>query len=161
MTFVNVKFKDWSFEVDRELTKQTYNKIKSSGAEDCVCSNCKNYVAYRDKVFPNEIKQLFIDLGIDYRKEVEIYSLETLPNGLIHIQGWFHFKGKVLSGKNYLVPLPNGGFTYDMTDITDNFSIGFAEGNDLAYFEDRDGLVQLEFSANIPWVIDKKLNTNK
>ena len=161
MTFVTVNYKDWGFAVDRELTKQTYDKVKSSGADNCVCANCKNYIEYRDKVFPSEIKQLLIDLGIDYRKEVEIYSLETLPNGRIRIQGWFHFKGKVLCGKNYLVPLPKGGFTYDLTAITEDFSIGFDEGNDLTYFEDKEGLVQLQFSANIPWVIDKKLNTNK
>jgi len=97
---------------------------------------------------------LFDDLGIDYRKEVEITHYETLGDGLHHIGGWFHFKGKVLTGKDYRVPLEFGGYTFDLTPITDNFSIGFAEGSDLTFFEDKTGLVQVEFDTIIPWVID-------
>lgn len=152
-----LNFRDWQFEVDRELTRQTYANVTGSGADTCVCNDCKNYVAFRDKVFPEEVQKLFSDLGIDYRKEVEITSFETLPNGLLHIGGWFHFKGRVESGKDYRAPFPGGGHTFDLTYITDNFSIGFAEGDDLTYFEDKNGLVQVEFMTNIPWIIDKSL----
>lgn len=154
-----VKFKDWTFEVDKALTEQTYQNISGSGADTCGCNDCKNYVSYRDKVFSKEIIDLFIELGIDYRKEVEIIRWETLPNGLHHIGGWFHFKGQVLTGKDYRVPLPSGGHTFDLTRIIDNFSIGLAEGSDLTFFEERTGLVQVEFDTNIPWVIDKALET--
>lgn len=154
-----VNYRGWVFEVDRELTEQTYRKVSASGADTCPCSDCKNYVAYRDKVFPEEIKKLLADLGIDYQKEVEVTSYETLPNGLHHIGGWFHFKGRVLKGKDYRVPLPGGGHTFDLTKVSDNFSIGFAESSDLTYFEDRSGLVHVEFDTNIPWVIDKALET--
>jgi hypothetical protein len=155
-----VKYRDWEFKVDRELTRQTYNSISTSGAESCVCNDCKNYVVYRDNVFPEEIKGLFNDLGIDYKKEVEITSYETLPNGLHHIGGWFHFKGKLVNGKNYRIPMPdNAGYTFDLTEIKDDFSIGFAPGNDLTYFEDKADLIQVEFMTFIPWVIDKSLET--
>jgi len=159
MTNAIVKFKDWAFEVERALTKQTYNNVSGSGAETCDCNDCKNYVAYRDRVFPEIIIDLFNDLGIDYRKEVEITSYETLPNGLHHIGGWFHFKGRVLTGKDYRIPLPGGGHTVDLTKVDDNFLIGFAAGNDLTYFDEKTNLVQIEFDTNIPWVIDKSLET--
>ena len=154
-----VKFKDWTFEVDKALTEGTYNAILGSGADTCSCNNCKNYVAYRDKVFPEEVINLFNDLRIDYRKEVEITTWEVLPNGLHHIGGWFHFKGTILKGKDYRVPLKSSGHTFNLTPITDNFSIGFAEGSDLTFFEDKAGLVQVEFDTKIPWVIDKSLET--
>lgn len=157
MTVTKVKYRDWEFEVDRDLTRQTYEKISISGAESCICNDCKNYVAYRDNVFSDEIRTLFDDLGVDYKKEVEITSFETLPNGLHHIGGWFHFKGRVLNGKDYRIPLPSGGHTIDLTAVTDNFSIGFAEGGDLTFFSDKNGLIQVEFMAFIPWVIDKSL----
>ena len=160
MNITTVKYREWEFEVERELTRQTYESVSVSGADSCVCNDCKNYVAYRDKVFSNEIKQLFDDLGIDYKKEVEITSFETLPDGLHHIGGWFHFKGRLISGKNYKVPIPNiSGFTLDLTKVEDNFSIGFADGNDLTHFADKTGLVQVEFMTYIPWVIDKSLET--
>lgn len=154
-----VKFKAWIFEIDKALTEQTYQNIGDSGADTCSCNDCKNYVAYRDQVFPKEIIDVFKELGIDYRKEVEVTTWETLPNRLHHIGGWFHFKGHVLTGKDYRIPLPSGGHTFDLTPITDNFSIGFAEGNDLTFFEEKTGLAQVEFDTNIPWVIDKSLET--
>ena len=157
MTNAIVRFQDWVFEADKALTETTYSNISGSSADTCGCNDCKNYVTYRDKVFPAEIIKLFNDLGIDYRKEVEITSYETLPNGLHHIGGWFHFKGRVLKGKDYRIPLPLGGHTFDLTPITDNFSIGFAEGNDLTFFEDKTGLVQIEFDTSIPWIINKTL----
>jgi hypothetical protein len=148
-------YRDWTFEFDKQLTIDTYSQIKESGADSCKCNDCKNYVAYRDKVFPDEILRLFCDLGIDYKKEVEITNWEKQPNGLHHIGGWFHFKGKVLKGKDSMIPLPNGGFTFDLTQISDNFSIGFSEGNDLTFFDDKNGLVQIEFDTFITWIIDK------
>ena len=158
MTVTTVKYRDWEFEVDRALTQQTYETVSAGGADTCVCNDCKNYVAYRDKVFSDEIKRLFDDFGIDYKKEVEITSFETLPDGLHHIGGWFHFKGRLVSGKNYKVPIPgNTGFMLDLTKVADNFSIGFADSNDLAHFTDKTGLVQVEFMTYIPWVIDKSL----
>jgi hypothetical protein len=155
-----LNFRDWQFEVDRELTKRTYNKVIGSGADTCICNDCKNYVAFRDKVFPDEVRELLSDLGIDYKKEVEVSTFEILPNGLHHIGGWFHFKGRVINGKDYRIPLPSGnGHTIDLTNITNNFSIGFAEGNALTYFEETNGLVQVEFMTNIPWVIPKSLES--
>lgn len=159
MPVKNVKYREWEFEVDTQLTKSTYDKVIGSGADGCECNDCKNYISYRENVFPTEVQNLFLELGIDYRKEVEISSFETLPNGLHHIGGWFHFKGRVLNGKDYRISLPSGGYTIDMTPITDIFSIGFAEDGNLTFFSDKNGLVQVEFMTFIPWVIDKSLET--
>ncbi len=155
MATVTLKFRDWEFEVDKQLTEQTYKKISGSGADGCACDDCKNYVAFRNEVFPDEVQKLFVDLGIDFRKEVEVTSLETLPNGLHCIAGWFHFKGKVIRGNDYRLPLLGGGYTFDLTKITENFEIGFAEGSALTFFEDKEGLVQIEFMTYVPWVINK------
>ncbi len=159
MHTIIIKFRDWAFEVYKDVTEQTYKSISYSGAETCICNNCKNYVAYRAQVFPQEVLELFNDLGIDNGKEVEITTYEILADGRHHIGGWFHFKGKVLAGKDYRVPREFGAHTFDLTPITENFSIGFAEGSDLTFFEDKTDLVQVEFCTNIPWVIDKSLET--
>ena len=161
MKIETLTYRDWTFEFDKQLTSDTYALVKDSGADSYICNDCKNYIAYRDKVFPVEILKLFTDIGIDYKKEVEIVSYETLPNGLHHIGGWFHFKGKVLKGKDYRIPLLGGGFTFDLTLITDNFSIGFSVGSDLAFFDDKNGLIQVEFDTFIPWILDEKLENEK
>ncbi|WP_297333681.1 hypothetical protein [Flavobacterium sp.] len=157
MSNTNVKYRDWVFNVDRELTIQAYANVLLSGTENCSCNYCKNYIAYRDKVFPEEINRLFYDLGIDYKKEVEIIFFDTLPDGLHRIGGWFHFKGHILTGKDCRVALPTGGYTLDLTATTDKFSVGFANGNDLTHFADKIDLIQVEFMTCIPWVIDKSL----
>lgn len=152
-----IKFREWEFEVDCELTRYTYSKAVFSGAESCMCNDCKNYVAFRDNVFSDEIKKLFFDLGVDYRKESELCSYEVLPNGLHHVGGWFHFKGRVLCGEDYREPITNGNHSFNLTKITDKFSIGFAEGSHLTYFDTKKDLIQIEFLTYIPWVIDKSL----
>jgi hypothetical protein len=155
-----VKYKEWVFEVDKNATEENYRNVSLGGADVCLCGNCKNYAAYRDKVFPLEILSLFNDLGIDYRKEVEIVTWETLPNGQEHIGGWFHFKGAFLEGKVSNNELPNGGYTLQLIPVNDNFSIGFTKGSDLTFFEDKENLIQLEFDTTIPWVIDKSIRTS-
>ncbi len=153
-----VKFKNWKFGVDRDLTIETYSNVIASGAESCLCSDCENYIQNRENIFPEEIKTMFLNLGIDYKKEVEILSYQILPNGLHHVAGWFHFKGKIIDGKNCKRDVENESFQIELTAIDDNFSIGFCEQNSLTFFKNKDGLIQVEFESYIPWVIEKKYN---
>jgi hypothetical protein len=156
-----VKYKDWEFEVDIPLTQQAYSNFPFGGADTCSCADCKNYAANRETVFPAEIIQLFNELGIDYRKEIEIWSIQKLENGLHQISGWFHFKGKIISGKDFRMPFAEGiGYSMDLTSITEKFKIGFAPGNSLTFFDNKKDLIQIEFIAEIPWVIDKKDETD-
>jgi hypothetical protein len=150
-----IKFRDWEFEVDKDLTEKTYLKTPKSGSDTCDCLDCKNYIEYREKVFPEDVIQLFDDLGVDYKKEVEVTHWD-ISNGICLIAGWFHFKGSVLSGKNCYIPSESGGFHISLTELSNNFSIGFGEGNALTFFENTSGLVQIEFQTSIPWVIDDK-----
>lgn len=151
-----VKFKEWKFEVDKLFTQQTYNEVLLSGSDACKCNECKNYVANRENIFSSEIKNLFLELGIDFRKEVEITTWETLSNGLHHIGGWFNFKGKIIAGKQCDVPLPSGGFTLELTKLNDNFSIGFSKRSSLTFFENNEDVIQIEFETSIPWIGDQK-----
>lgn len=159
MTFKTIKYRDWIFEVDKQTTEENYKKIIGGGAEGCDCGNCKNYIANREIVFPEDVRKLFIELGVDYQKEVEICTYNKLTNGLYFIGGWFHFKGKIKNGKDYRLILPNGGYSMDLTKINQDFKIGFAEESTETYFENKDDLVQIEFTTNIPWIIEKALET--
>ena len=87
MKHQTVNFGDWTFEVNRDLTERMYLRLPSSGADTCLCNDCKNYTTFRNNVFPEQILNLFNDVGIDYKKEVEIPPYETLSNGLHHIWG--------------------------------------------------------------------------
>ena len=56
-----------------------------------------------------------------------------------------------------MVPYPNGGHTLKFTQLSEVFAIGFSEASDLSFFEEKTSLVQVDFWAKIPWVIDKAL----
>ena len=96
MSKTELTYKDWKFEVDKELTHNEYTIIDNSSAESCGCENCLNYIAFREKVFPNEIGDLFEKLGIDQNKEIEISHIAKLENGLHYYCGWFHLIGSFI-----------------------------------------------------------------
>ncbi len=148
-----VKFRDWEFEVDSELTRKTYAKEISGFSEGCACKFCENYRRQKDSIFPEEIITLFDNLGIDYRKESEVYQTHKLENGLQNYGGWFHFAGAFISGKECK---SEGSNTFEMTLINENFSVSFSKDKSLSFFEKNIPLVQVEFEANIPWIIESE-----
>jgi hypothetical protein len=158
MTFATIKYKDWAFEVDRELTRQTYNNVAIGGPESCGCNDGKNFANSREDIYPDEIKKLFDQLGIDYKKESEICHYGRQPDGLHYCGGWFHFKGK-FQGKDCTVPTVSGTYTFDLTPINDKFSIGFRYDSSLTFFADKNNIVQIEFLAKTPWTIESELES--
>lgn len=51
----------------------------------------------------------------------------------------------------------DNGFTFSMTPIDNQMSIGFWMSNSLSYYENKEDVVQVEFEVKLPWVIDKAL----
>lgn len=153
---VIISFKEWTLTVNREVTQSTYASVTNGSAEDCLCMDCINYSSNRESVFPCEVKLLLEQLGIDYRKESEVWRMFKGDEGLHTYTGIFHYKG-IFDGKDCIVPMGDGkSFTFTMTPINESFSIGFRVASDLSYFSDENGLVQLEYEVKIPWSIDKK-----
>lgn len=153
-----VKFREWELIVDRELTKLTYDNVALGGPESCGCNDCKNFSNNREDIYPEEIKTLFDQLGIDFKKESEICHYCRQSDGLHYYGGWFHFKGK-FKVKDCTVPTGSGGFTFDLTPINDKFSIGFRYDSALTFFDEKENLVQIEFDAITSWIINKELES--
>lgn len=158
MKMTTIKYRNWELIVDRETTQMAFDKVPNGSAESCNCNDCKNFANYRESVYPDEIKQLFSVLEIDYKKESEVSHFARLDNGLHFYSGWFHFKGQFI-GKDCTVPLKGDGYTTDLYKVSDSFSLGFRSGNALTFFEDKENLVQIEFEAKIPWTIEKELES--
>ena len=148
-----IDFLEWKLFVDDALTRSTYANVAVGGADSCICKNCKNYVKSREFAFPGGIKKLFNALGVDYKKDCEVVHYYRNRNGLHHYCGWFHYIGDFF-GPDCTLPLANGGYTTNLVTITPNFSIGFRKGTSLSIFQNNENLVQIEFEAHIPWIID-------
>jgi len=84
--------------------------------------------------------------------------MAKLDNGLHYYMGWFHFIGEFI-GNDCMIPLPSDGFTVELTQITDNFSLGFTKAKTLSAFKTDKDLVQIEFGCKIPWIIEPDLET--
>ncbi|WP_439482758.1 hypothetical protein [Cyclobacterium plantarum] len=161
MTTKTVKYRDWTFEVDYERTKEIYDMVEQGSPERCACNDCKNFATNRENIYPDEIKFLLSKFGIDYRKESDIYHMARLDNGFHHYGGWFHFKGKIKEGKDCKVDLGGGGSTFDTAKVADHFEIAFMKDSALSYFDEKEknDLIQIEFIADSEWVIDKEIES--
>src|SRR5438445_7029948 len=74
-SMVRVRFRRWAFDANPAETSQIY-AIRAQRGAPCPCPWCRNFcsVREREEVFPEEIRLLFGELGIDYRGEVELLS---------------------------------------------------------------------------------------
>jgi hypothetical protein len=152
-----VPFKNFILIVDKELTQATYDTVNEGDAENCTCSDCKNYTACKDIAFPQEVKSMLALLGIDYRKECEVMRVQKGDDGLHNYFGSFHFQGSIKDNSHSL-PLAVGDHT-GMIPIGKTFSIGFQMADIFTFFIDKENLVQVEFEVKMPWVIDKGVET--
>ena len=146
-----IQFKGWSLWVDPKATAKDYQSFDGGIADGCLCNDCRNFVAIRDHIFPEEIKMLFTALGIDYTKECENMHYQKLDNELHYYHFWYHFKGKIIHPANEELTV--------LHSAPNALSIGFGAIQYPTFFKDTEHLLQVEFHAAIPWIIDKALET--
>ncbi|MEO8071952.1 MAG: hypothetical protein ABI686_01780 [Acidobacteriota bacterium] len=145
MSLQKIKFRDWEFEIDCDLTKKSYEMKLFGSADHCPCRYCKNYLVQRSLIFTEEIKKLLNDLGIEISKEDDVTEYVKLENGLHKYIGEFVFAGKIFSGNKFD---RNGASGIQFTKISDNFLIAFGEKKDSVWSA-------IMFETNIPWVIEE------
>ena len=147
-----VRFRKWLFSVDETATTLAYAQCLISGADECTCDDCRNYAQSRTNV-PEEVAVFFKNVGIDYRKESEVWRAGTISANQHWYFGWYHFKGQLLEGTDCKVNLGNDSSTLELESVSSNFSIGFTQAEAPSIFTDKTNLVQIEFSVVIPWVL--------
>jgi hypothetical protein len=155
-----IKCKRWEFYADVEATCEAYSVIKRGGAEECECSPCQNFVVARDRAYPQEVQELFEQLGIDYRKEIEVYHICRTEIGKHLYGGWLHFIGDFKLGERFTVitavDANTEAYTFAFEEIDRKFQISFTENSGLYWNEfNGDQLIQVEFRVEIPWMIEE------
>jgi hypothetical protein len=145
----------WQVEVDLPATKAAQQSRQAGGPESCGCLACRNFIAARNVVYPAAFVQLLEILGIPENRESEIYHCGEVQPGLHFYGGWFHLIGRNASGPDVRTGGPLGG-SLDLETVSPDFSIGFTEKIALLppTFP-KTGIVQLDFSARVPWVLDE------
>jgi len=146
----------WVIEHDLDMTRRCYAQLP--WGNDCDCSPCRNLDALGSDAFPPDVRQVFNELGIDIHKPAEVYHCGRLKNGLHFYGGWYHCVGHILSGPEAWQPEPAPSTLQRLhaTPFSEHFSIGCSPQREVApaVFADLP-LVQVHFSAELPWVLDE------
>ncbi len=137
------KYRDWVLEVERAQTETLYKGVSLSGSESCDCGNCKHFLSIKHFLYPDEVKGLFDNLGMDINKEFEVCDFGDEESGHFY-SWWFHFIGEIIEGKDCNTPLPTGGYTMDLLPINDILSIGFTKNISISFFDNKQDLIQVE-----------------
>jgi hypothetical protein len=149
-----ITIRRWSVKSDPGVTRRVFSNRPKGSAESCGCADCRNFAAARDRAYPSEALAIFEQLGIDSRKESEIWHTHRDESGLHHYGGFFHFVGAIESGAD-AKRIVNGHGTFDLEPIGEHFEFGFT--SDAAVvprsFAGAE-VVRLEFQTKIPWVLN-------
>ncbi len=146
----------WVIEHDPDTTRRCYARIP--WGNDCDCDPCRNLDALGEDAFPAEARHVLGELGIDFHKPAEVYHIARLENGLQQYGGWYHCVGRIVSGRDASQPeaVATPPQHFEAASFSEHFSITCSSGRDLApeVFGDLP-LVQVDFSAELPWVLDE------
>jgi hypothetical protein len=146
---IQMIFNDWVIEVDKEATKNYYDNHKVE--DDCSCLYCDNYRAYCGKLTP-ELLNFFGQLGIDPKKEGEFMDLDTGDDKLRPFLGMYHIVGRIVSGPD------NTDRDWNELNLIkiQNYKFGFNREIYCLPEDFPEPVIQLDFSATIPWVLERK-----
>lgn len=142
-----IKLMKWLLEVDVDKTRGFYNK----DIELCDCLSCENYME-ASKQIVSPVLDVFSMLGITPSKPSHLSEYGEMEDGLRLYIGSYHIVGKLVEGE-YCT-----GSEWDETNTAkiQNFTFGFEKELMFVYDEFPRPVLQLEFEALIPWVLNEK-----
>ncbi len=156
-----VRFRQWEVAADPAATREAYGSIDIGWPEFCGCVHCRNFAQARPTTYPADALDLMQRLGVTPALEQEVVPIEPLRSDAYFYTGSFAFVGQLVTGPDFWKPKPGGGLMNDREAteyLTDTFRMGFT--NHLTRtskpFRGK-SVVQLEFAAEVPWVIPKRM----
>jgi hypothetical protein len=140
------KFGEWDFTCDRQATVDGYARQVAGGSDTCTCIWCRNFRLVRDQVYSAAFLAFLDSVGIDPKKDAEIYHNGEIEPGKHHYGGWFHFVGSLEKTGDFPVVEMETGFKVSLCGKCAPELSGL---KGLA-------LVQVEFQAEgVPWDLDE------
>lgn len=138
-----ISIEDFTIKIAPDLTASFYKNIPTrADTESCGCTECTNYVNSCD-AFSSEVSNFFLSLGIDPRKEADLFYCCQNDDGRHLYQGSYHFVGSIIDA-----PETNwfriGNFEFAITNV--------AIQSNVIPSEFPKPICELSFEANIIWV---------
>lgn len=132
----------WILEIDREKTREFYQQYHLI-TESCSCHYCANW-SLACGSFRQETLDMFGRLGIDPRKEGEVFTANEKEDGMLLYSGFFHLVGKIIQGPDGEMALVNG------------LPIYFSAETDLVPESFPEPVLQWGFEMEIPWLLGEE-----
>ena len=147
----------YRLDIDVPKTRQFY-KATDVVSKSCSCDGCLNFERAVSKL-PPVIISFFTNLGVDMRKVCECYVNYADDDGTLLYGGFYHVCGILLDGTSAWKKTNENTSYWDKEasfPVSSDFFISFQK--DIALLEKGFPLpvIQLEFSAKIPWVLEKR-----
>ena len=150
-------FANYVVDIDVEKTRQIYKELPLI-TQGCECDGCQNFEKAAD-ILPKTVRTFFDTLGVDLKKIVECYVNCKNEDGTLLYGGFCHVCGTLIRGESAWVNISETHSYYN-TDLTyrldENFHISFQEECLMVEEQFEPPMLQIEFEANIPWVLDKE-----
>lgn len=143
----------------------------------CDCSGCRNYRAYLPKL-PQIVAGFFKAFGIDdMQQAADIIALCTLENGFVHYTGFYHITGRLENAAAHTWETPcyttikkdDGSYSLLKTgsrkffekrtpvkELSKGFEISISENASLVSDDMPRPVLQIDFTADIPWVLEEE-----
>lgn len=151
------EFGQYKVSIDIEKTKKFYENADTV-SKSCSCDGCLNF----EKAvgcLPHSVHKFFADIGVDMRKACECYVNHVNDDGTLFYGGFYHLCGTLSEGRSAWKNLCDKTAYWDTEaafPISPDFHVSFHK--DIVLLEKGVPLpvIQLDFSADIPWVLEKK-----
>lgn len=139
---------EWRLDVDVETTRRVTRRLQFLDSP-CDCAPCRNFQAAVE-LLPRPLLDLLCQLGTSADKPAEIYYCCPNSDGTHKYGGWYHITGQILSGWDEATGYP-------FHQLGDQVSIYFSSRQvHLVPNGFPHPIVQLEFLADIPWVLKEQ-----
>lgn len=153
------KFGQYKVDIDVEKIKNFYENAEPV-SRSCSCDGGLNFEKAVGEL-PHSVHKFFGDIGVDMRKACECYVNHVNDDGTLLYGGFYHLCGILAEGKSAWKNINDKTAYWDDDEafaISPNFHVSFHR--DIVLLEKGFPLpaIQLDFSADIPWVL-KKRNT--
>ena len=149
------KFEPYVLDVDLEATRAFYSTAPLA-SEDCGCLGCRNYESAMDAL-PKETVSFFSQLGIEMKKPRDAYVNMTNADESVLYGGWYHISGQLIEGGIAWEPTAQGWRLgeKEIYTVLKSFRIWFKKECTLLPDSLPPPAIELEFTADIPWVLDE------
>ena len=146
-----IEIAGWVLECDAGATRRALAALPSGAPERCGCLHCRNFAEARDAAYGPVLLALLTRLGVPADREAEVYDVGPAERwGHRRAGGWFHFIGRVV--RDPLLDVEPAGRPF--AGLAPGLQVFFAAGGALVP-DTLAGVpvVQLEFEADVPWVL--------